>query len=115
MIGIQKLPALNIELGGATLSAPDARTLRELRVQQRLSLPALCELTFIDSPRQLAETSVVGTPLRITPEDSAEPLFSGEITAVQHVYDPRRGEELRLRGYDLLHRLRKRQPVRAHV
>jgi uncharacterized protein involved in type VI secretion and phage assembly len=114
MTAIQKLPALNIELGGAALSASDARTLRELRVQQRLSLPALCELTFIDSPRQLAETSVVGTPLRITTKESAE-LFSGEITAVQHVYDPRRGEELRLRGYDLLHRLRKRQPVRAHV
>ena len=38
-----------------------------------------------------------------------------QVTAVEHVYEPAHGREVRVRGYDLLHRLRKRQTVRAHV
>jgi phage protein D/phage baseplate assembly protein gpV len=37
------------------------------------------------------------------------------VTAVEHVYGPSHEREIHVRGYDLLHRLRKRQSVRAHV
>jgi phage baseplate assembly protein gpV/phage protein D len=43
------------------------------------------------------------------------PLFTGEVTAIEYVYEPARGQEMRVRGYDRLHRLRKRQSVHAHV
>jgi phage protein D len=44
-----------------------------------------------------------------------EPLFSGEVTAVEYVHCAGGPREVRVRGYDVLHRLRKRQPVKAHV
>ncbi len=43
------------------------------------------------------------------------PLFVGEVTAVDYEYGPARQRVVRVRGYDFLHRLRKRQPVGAHV
>jgi phage baseplate assembly protein V len=42
-------------------------------------------------------------------------LFNGDVTAVEYGYDPSHGREIRIRGYDVLHRLRKTQSVRAHV
>ena len=56
---------------------------------------------------------LVGAMLRLRVGD--QPAFSGQITAVENDYGPSRRLEVRVRGYDLLHRLRKRQPVRAHV
>jgi phage baseplate assembly protein V len=56
-----------------------------------------------------------GIAMRVLVGAKREPLFAGEVTAVEHVYGPARGREIRVRGYDLLHRLRKRQSVRAHV
>ncbi len=43
-----------------------------------------------------------------------EPLFSGQVTAVEHVYEPDQGRQVRVRAYDRLHQLRKRQQVRAY-
>src|SRR5262249_46851688 len=34
---------------------------------------------------------------------------------VEYLYEPDYGQVVRVRGYDLLHRLRKRQPVRIHL
>jgi phage protein D/phage baseplate assembly protein gpV len=48
-------------------------------------------------------------------EGSPTPLFEGQVTAVEYVYQPDHGRELHVRAYDLLHRLRKRQTVRAHT
>jgi uncharacterized protein involved in type VI secretion and phage assembly len=56
-----------------------------------------------------------GTPLEIRAGQAEVPLFEGDVTAVEHSYGPRRDLRLRIRGYDLLHRLRERQPVRAHA
>lgn len=110
------LPQITIEIEGAPVSSNDARTLSEMRVQQRLSLPTLCELTFVDPRGPLAGASLSpGASLRILMEGHPEPLFIGEVTAVDYGYGPAQGREIRVRGYDRLHRLRKRQPVRAHV
>jgi phage protein D/phage baseplate assembly protein gpV len=114
---IQTLAQVSVEVGGAALPAEDCRTLCEVRVRQRLSLPTLCELRFLDPVGGLAEATAVraGAALRVAVKGHDEPLFVGQVTAVEHVYEPSGGTELRVRGYDRLHQLRKRQPVRAHV
>jgi uncharacterized protein involved in type VI secretion and phage assembly len=117
MSTIAGLPDLSIEVGGAPVEAGDAGALEEVRVQQRLSLPTQCELAFVNPRGPLADATALprGASLRVAVRDTSEPLFKGEVTAVEHSYQPSHGHEVRLRGYDLLHRLRKRQPVRAHV
>jgi uncharacterized protein involved in type VI secretion and phage assembly len=115
---IVTIPKLFIEMDGRPLAAEDARALAEVRVHQRLSLPTLCELTFHEPGRPLADAAALlpGTPLRIRVEGFHEPpLFVGEVTAVDYEYGPARQRVVRVRGYDFLHRLRKRQPVDAHV
>lgn len=114
---IQMLAQVAVEVDGAALSPEDGRTLGEVRVQQRLSLPALCELRFFDPTGGLAEATTMraGMSLRVAVVGHEEPLFVGQVTAVEHIYEPSGGLETRVRGYDRLHQLRKRQPVRAHV
>lgn len=106
------LPRVVVEVDGAPLSTNEARALASVRVQQRLSLPTLCELTFLDP--EMVELSP-GCALCVAVEKHDEPLFSGQVTAVDYEYGPSNARTVRVRGYDLLHQLRKRQPVRAHV
>ncbi len=47
------LPRVVVTAEGAALDASDLQGLAEVRVQQRLSLPALCELVFSDPPGPL--------------------------------------------------------------
>lgn len=114
---ILSLPEVQVEAEGVTLAAEDLQALRAVRVQQRLSLPTLCELTFTDPPGPLAGSAQLlpGTALRVMVAGLQEPLFVGQVTAVEYCYEPAHGREIRIRGYDLLHQLRKRQAVRAHV
>jgi phage protein D/phage baseplate assembly protein gpV len=111
------LPEVIVEADGVDFTAEDLHALGAVRVQQRLSLPTLCELTFFDPPGSLAGATrlVPGTGLRVLIAEQQEPLFVGQVTAIEHGYTSARGRELRVRGYDLLHQLRKRQSVRAHV
>ena len=99
------------------LSTHYGQSLQSLRIQQRLSLPTLCELVFFDPKNQIANqvTLTPGTALTVKLTGNDQILFDGEITAAEYVFEPSHGQELRIRGYDLLHRLRKRQPVRLHV
>ncbi len=116
MSGFRSLPALTVELGGTALPATELRSLSSVRVQQRLSLPSLCELIFVDPRGTLASQGVApGTALRVSTAAQVEPLFSGEVTAIEYAHAAGGPREVRVRGYDLLHRLRKRQPVREHV
>lgn len=114
---LQTLPRLVVEVDDAPLASDEMRTLWAVRVQQRLSLPTLCELTFIEPTAALTKAGIVspGATMRVSVPGFEEPLFRGQVTAIEHVYEPSRGREVRVRGYDVLHRLRKRQPVRAHV
>ena len=111
------LPEVQVEAGGVTLADEDLHALVGVRVQQRLSLPTLCELTFSNPPGPLTAVARFepGTALRVMVTGQQEPLFVGQVTAVEHCYEPAGGREIRVRGYDLLHQLRKRQPVQAHV
>jgi len=117
MSGITGLPEVSVEVAGASLAIGDANALEQVRVQQRLSLPTQCELAFVNPTGPLANGKALprGDSLKVTVRGFSEPLFIGEVTAAEYSYDPSHRREVRLRGYDLLHRLRKRQPVRAHV
>lgn len=114
---LQTLPHLVVEADNEPLSIEEMRTLWAVRVQQRLSLPTLCELTFIEPTVPLSKAEIVspGSSVRVSVPGFEEPLFNGQVTAIEHIYEPSHGREVRIRGYDTLHRLRKRQPVRAHV
>ena len=76
---LQTLPRLVVEVDGAPLSIEETRTLWAVRVQQRLSLPALCELTFIEPAVLLskAETVSPGAKFRVSVPGFEEPLFDG--------------------------------------
>lgn len=116
MITVQTRPHVEVEVDGLALSPEDASTLATVRVQQRLSLPTLCELVFLDPGGDLADASLQpGPSLRVAVPGESEPLFIGDVTAVEYAYGSSQGLEVRIRGYDALHRLRKRQPLRAHV
>jgi uncharacterized protein involved in type VI secretion and phage assembly len=117
MSQVTPLPRVLVEVDGAPLLPEDASTLASVRVQQGLSVPALCELAFVapQGPLGAAAGATAGARLRVSVPGLPEALFLGEMTAVEHTYGPGGQREVRLRGYDRLHRLRQRQPVRTHV
>src|SRR5712664_1448556 len=114
---IASLPHLDIELDGESLAETAAATLEEVRVQHRLSQPSLCELTFFVTRDPIPDLQNLraGSSVRLTLPSSSACLFDGEITALEYSYGAAHGQTLRVRCYDKLHRLRKRQPVRVHV
>jgi phage protein D/phage baseplate assembly protein gpV len=109
-------PNLIIDTDGLPLLPVEMNALQSVRVQQRLSQPGLCELVFSDPP---------GFPIslnRLNPGSKLKiyivgnlftPLFNGQVTAVEYIYEPGHGKAVRIRAYDLLHVLRKRQTVRS--
>ncbi|MCP5116564.1 MAG: phage late control D family protein, partial [bacterium] len=111
------VPKPFVRVDGAELPEEVLRAVTEIRVQQRLSQPTLCELTFDDPDGALARTGVVqpGSSLHVGVSESEDSIFTGEATAVGFSYGPSQEREIRVRAYDLLHRLRKRGEVRAHV
>lgn len=117
MSSVAKVPPVRVELDGRALPERAVRSLTVVRVRQRLSLPAQCDLRFVADEEDLppAESLVPGTELCISLGADPLPVFRGDITAVEFEYGPANERELRVRGYDPLHRLRKRQPVRSHV
>jgi len=110
------LPPLSLELHDGQLDRDEMRALFEIRVQRRLSMPTQCEISLLDPPLSLEERVLyaVGGTLRVGLSDG-EALFDGEVTAVEHEYGADSRHVIRVRGYDLMHRLRQRQPVRAHI
>lgn len=100
----------------APLSPALAAGLSTVSVRQRLGQPAACELTFLGPGQADGDFMAPGTRLEVMIADRArEPLFAGEVTAVEVLCGGDAGVELRVRAYDLLHRLRKHRTVRAHV
>lgn len=114
---VATIPRLHVEFDGRPLDETETCTLGEVRVRRQLSRSALCELRYIDpSPGFGHRGSVrVGSRLQVSQGPDRRELFAGEVTAIEFAFEPSRGREVRVRAYDLLHRLRKRQPVRSHV
>lgn len=109
------LPETDIRLDGRPLPPASLDALVEVRVQQRLSMPALCELHFVLAPKhaELQAGFAPGSRLEVGLAGPRLPIFTGEITAVEYYYGAQDQREVMVRGYDLLHRMRRRQNVRA--
>jgi uncharacterized protein involved in type VI secretion and phage assembly len=96
--------ALRVLVDGAPLSA---RVL-SARVAYRMDQPGQCEVALA-----LPCSCDPGASLRLELTDADDALFTGEVTAVEHEYAADGVGTLRVRGYDRLHRLRKRQELRV--
>jgi len=115
MDAVATLPELVVEVEGRVLSHALQQALGEIVVSQQLSQPSQCELTFFDLPVDASVDELMpGRSVVVRGAAVEAALFDGEVTAVNDRYGPDQGRELRIRCYDRLHRLRKRQPVRAH-
>ena len=108
------LPQVRLLIDGEALTANIAAALASVRVQQRLSLPSLCELTFSLRIETIEGLPRVGAHLELRVEEDAL-LFQGDVTALEYSSRRNTGRVLRVRAYDALHRLRKSQPVKAHA
>jgi len=117
MSPVASLPGIDIQLDGRSLPKNASAALEEIRVQQRLSQPSLCELTFYSTRAALPaiEEISAGSRVRLTVSPGQKCLFQGEVTALEYGYESAHGKRIQVRCYDVLHRLRKRQPVRVHV
>lgn len=118
MFGNTDTPLILVNLDG---SVRDLGILSSARIQQRLSMPDLCELHY-RYPKIPDDEKLVGARLQldIRSEGTLQSLFDGEITAVEYRYLPASAGyntasnlEIVIRAYDLLHRLRKHQRVRS--
>ncbi|WP_255545336.1 contractile injection system protein, VgrG/Pvc8 family, partial [Micromonospora parastrephiae] len=111
----RRAPALIVVLDGVELAAAARQRLRSLRVAARLNQPTQAELVLATTVGVGAFDPAVrpGTTLDVRLADHADALFAGEVTAVEVEYAADGAALLRLRAYDALHRLRKRQGLRV--
>ncbi len=114
MRALSAIPVVRVSLAGAPLAPLDA--LSSVWVSQDLSAPAQCELCFQEPrDRLLHEVQAhLDARLEVTLEGSPVPLFTGSVTAIEHVHGESGGAEVYVRGYDALHALRREQPMRRH-
>lgn len=117
MRSLATIPEVDVFVDGASIDPSDARGLSEVRVQQRLSQSSLCELSFYEPAGRLSAgaSALPGSSLDIAVRGHDEQLFAGRVTAITWEYGPSGARVLKVRSYDRLHPLRKRQPVCAHV
>lgn len=117
MSALATLTRVEVEVDGVALSDRAGATFEEVRVQHRLSQPSVCELVFFVPRDPISDLYGlrIGSAVQLSLPETNASLFTGEITAVEHVYEASHGQTIRIRCYDRLHRMRKRQPVQAHV
>jgi phage baseplate assembly protein gpV/phage protein D len=108
------LPQVRLSFDATPLDAALAAAVAHVHVQQRLSLPALCEVTFSQRARPLDTLPEIGARLSLR-VDGDEMLFEGDVTAIEYSSRPATGRVIRVRAYDDLHKLRASQPVKAHT
>lgn len=115
MNGSGVVPAIDVTVDGRPLPAELTARLVSLRVAARLGRPTQGEFGFATAGGVAAEFDAVpiGATVRIDLAGQPDPLFDGEVTCVELAHGPDGEAILRVRGYDLLHRLRKRQQLRV--
>lgn len=110
-------PLAAVAVAGQSLSDAAAGCLATVRVHLQLGVPAQCVLAFDladGRPVPGFEPPSIGDSMQVEVADQPTPLFVGEATGLEYVYAADGAQQLRVRGYDLLHRLRQRQTVRVH-
>ncbi|MGN9917409.1 phage baseplate assembly protein V [Micromonospora palomenae] len=95
----------------------DGRRLRSVRIAGRLDQPTQCEIGYAAGPGatalDLGPAPAVPTGATLDVRLDDDRLFSGEVTCVEVEYAADGVALVRLRGYQPLHRLRKRQQLRV--
>ncbi|MCW2603327.1 MAG: hypothetical protein JWN61_1462, partial [Pseudonocardiales bacterium] len=110
MTAVLATPRVSVEIDGARLDGGDAARMTGCRIAQRSGAPDQVELVFAGAaPAGLG----IGAALRITVAGAQAPLFTGEVTALEHDLGPDGFLALRVRGYDALHQLRLSAAVRV--
>lgn len=111
---IEGLPELIVSIGRARQSPAELAAIASVRVTSALSQPRQCVITWRLEPGESMNIAP-GDALRVEVGGHSESLFTGEVTVVGQVYGADRSREFRVRAYDALHRLRKRQSTRLHA
>ena len=109
---VECVPRPRVTIAGTVLAFRDEVRVREVRIRRRLSLPAQAEIVFSEPPDAAPRP---GASIEIATAAPERVLFRGDVTAVEHEFEPTGGRVTRVRAYDVLHRLRKRRPLRVHV
>jgi uncharacterized protein involved in type VI secretion and phage assembly len=110
-------PNLTLTVDGEDLLLKGSCRLVDIRIQQRLSLPALCALTFLDPKDELCKRHNLshGKPLELwVSQTPNKPLFQGELTTVEYIYSPSQAHAVSVRAYDRLYKLQKSQRMSAY-
>lgn len=116
MNAITTVPDIQLWADGQRLRDATLAALSEVRVQQRLSQPTQCELIFRQAAGlpALLDALATGVALRVVVGATTDALFAGEVSAVEYLYTAENEQELYVRGYDALARLRRAQHVRSY-
>ena len=113
-------PAVALVVDGAPLSERAHALVSTVRVARQLSQPAQCEVSFRADPG-LVEAIGPGFPpplgarLEVSVTGDHDRLFVGDVTGHEWSHEFDGALEVRVRVYDRLHRLRKRQRVVART
>lgn len=110
---VQGLPELIVTLAGRRLTTAEVARVVSIRVHSALARPTQCLIAWATDEATSLEPGT-GDALRVEIGGHREPLFTGEVTVVEHSYRADTGRQVRVRAYDALHRLRKRQFSRLH-
>lgn len=107
--------AVEVTVDGRPLGTDLARRIVSVRVATRLGTPAQCELAYATLRGTAAEHDrmPLGADIAVRLTGQEVPLFSGEVTCLTLAHAADTGTTLRVRCYDRLHRLRKRQQLRV--
>ncbi|MFJ4210263.1 phage baseplate assembly protein V [Paenarthrobacter sp. NPDC089675] len=117
---LQGLPELIVTLGRRRLTTAETAAIVSVNVLSSLARPAQCLISWRPGPGRTAAARggvdpAPGDALRVELGGQRTALFAGEVTVVEYSYGADLGQEIRIRAYDALHRLRKRQYTRLHA
>ncbi|WP_152363093.1 phage baseplate assembly protein V [Microlunatus speluncae] len=106
---------VDLTVGGGPVRSELGSRLASVRVAHRLSQPTQCELCFVTAGGPAAELDEfpIGSALEVRLVGGPGALFDGEVTCLELEHGPDGEAMLRIRAYDRLHRLRKRQQLRV--
>jgi phage protein D/phage baseplate assembly protein gpV len=115
MNSINGLTRVRIEINDIPLT--NGQTLHDVFIRQRIYLPALCELSFVENARdELNNLQIqIGASIKVSIKDNENPLFVGIVTALEYGFGPTRENVVRVRAYDKLYLLRKQQHIRSYT
>lgn len=112
---LQKVPRITVD--GARVDEP--LRLASLRVVQRLDAPSQCQVSWTATTTDIRAVEAAGlspgTRLSVHIETQPNAIFAGEIAAVEHIHQPSGALMLRVRAYDPLVRLQRKQTLQTHV